>query len=146
MAFVLDASMTMTWCFEDERTPESDAVGSTLARADDQATVPAVWSFEVANAALRGLRRHRLAPAQVLSFLETLDRFPISHDNPLRPEAVTHLLKVARDHELSAYDAAYLELAERLGLPLATLDARLRAAAAQAGVPMFLPSGLRGNS
>ncbi|MDQ3779528.1 MAG: type II toxin-antitoxin system VapC family toxin [Chloroflexota bacterium] len=142
MAFVLDASMAMAWCFDDERTDVSEAV--LLALSDDEAIVPAVWSSEVTNATLRGLRRNRLTPTQVLSFLRTLDQLVIIYSDPLRAGMIPHLLKVARDHELSAYDAAYLELAERLGLPLATLDVRLRAAAAQAGVPLFWTSGLRG--
>ena len=136
MPFVLDASMTMAWCFQDERTTESEAVGLALS-LHEQAVVPAVWSVEVCNAALRGLRRNRLTAAEVFSFLRALDRFPISQTAPLQRAEILHLLDRARTYELSAYDASYLDLALRLGLPLATRDARLQDAATQAGVPLF---------
>lgn len=142
MAFVLDASMTMAWCFRDERTKESEAVGIALSRRE-RAVVPAVWSVEVCNATLRGLRRNRVTAAEVFSFFRALDRFPIAQSAPLERAELLHLLDRARTHELSAYDSSYLDLALHMGLPLATLDARLRQAAGQAGVPLF--SGVEGD-
>lgn len=141
MAFVLDASMTMAWCFDDERTEESEAVGLALSLSE-QAVVPSMWSVEVCNAALRGLRRNRLTASEVFSFVRALERFPIRQSDPMTPSMILQLLEVARTYSLSAYDASYLNLALHLSLPLATLDARLREAAEQAGVPLFEPPGL----
>ena len=138
MAFVLDASMTMAWCFRDERTAESEAIGRALAQTDE-AVVPTIWSVEVCNAALSGLRHNRLTMSEGVSFLRLLDRLPISQINSTTPETIRHLLDLARTHDLSAHDASFLDLALNLGLPLATLDARLGAAADRAGVPPFLP-------
>jgi predicted nucleic acid-binding protein len=135
MALVLDASMALAWCFEDEQTEESDAVLRALASED--VSVPAVWSFEISNAALKGLRRNRLTSADIVSFLRTLEPLYIRHHEPLESASIEDLISLARTYNLSAYDASYLDLALRLGLPLATLDVRLREAADQAGVPLF---------
>lgn len=144
MALVLDASMALAWCFEDEWSDESDTVLRAL--ATEEVTVPAVWSFEVSNAALRGLRRTRLTTAAFLSFLRTLETLQIRYYEPLRPGSLEDLVSLAQRHNLSAYDAAYLDLAIKLGLPLATLDGALREAASHSGVRLFsatAPNGSR---
>ena len=90
------------------------------------ASVPPIWPLEVANAVAIGERRQRLAPADVMRFLELLRELPIEIDAQTAARALSHTLPLARTHRLSAYDAAYLELAMREKLILTTLDNRLR--------------------
>ena len=132
MAFVLDASVTMAWCFEDEVTPYSEEILDSL--EGDSAVVPILWRLEVANVLLVGERRQRLTQAQSARFTELLTALPI--ETAQEQDAFTSLLALGREHKLSAYDASYLGLASRLGLPLATLDDKLRGAARQIGVPL----------
>jgi len=132
MAFVLDASMTMTWCFDDESTPASEAILDRL--RDDEAHVPPVWLLEVANVLVVAERRRRIAPSEAVRFTQTLRALPIYIDDGHKMEAIAPLLEVARHYGLSAYDASYLELAMTTGFPLATGDARLKSAAISAGV------------
>jgi len=129
MSFVLDASVTLAWCFEDESTAETDELLARL-RADS-VIAPSSWVFEIANALTVGQRRGRLVEAKAVLFASTLRSLPIEVA-PAPP--VASLMAVAMTHGLSAYDAAYLELAERTGLPLAALDGRLRDAAVSVGV------------
>ncbi|GAA1056076.1 twitching motility protein PilT [Agromyces luteolus] len=128
-AFVLDASVALSWCFEDEARPESDALLHRL--ADGGAIVPVIWEYEVANVLAVAERRGRLSEAEVARRSTLLRSLPIHVVRDLDP---TSLLQTARQHVLSAYDAAYLIVAEREGLPLATRDAALASAAAAAGV------------
>lgn len=133
MPFVLDASVTMTWCFDDEATQGTDAVLDRL--VGDTAVAPPLWQLEVANVLLVAERRARVTEAQAARFLDLLGRLPITIDaSPLEPSAV---LAVGRRHGLSSYDSAYLVLAERLALPLATLDDKLTAACNAAGVEVL---------
>ena len=122
----------MTWCFEDETTPYSEGVLNTLKKV--QAVVPSLWPFEVANVLLIGERRQRLTQAQTVRFVELLETLPINVTGASRE--FRPLLALGREYGLSAYDAAYLNLAASLGLPLATLDVSLRAAADRAGVAL----------
>ncbi|HVB09144.1 MAG TPA: type II toxin-antitoxin system VapC family toxin [Bacillota bacterium] len=134
MSFVLDGSMTLAWCFADEATPFSDGVLVRLSSSD--AAAPAIWPLEVANVLLLAERRRRITQAQAEAFVRLLRTLAIAVD-PGAPTAVWGaIMAVARRYQLTAYDAAYLELALREGLPMATLDARLRAAATAAGVPL----------
>ncbi|MBX9757480.1 MAG: type II toxin-antitoxin system VapC family toxin [Beijerinckiaceae bacterium] len=133
--FVLDCSVTMAWCFDDEATPFTDGVRDQLANM--RGVVPALWPLEVANATLVGERRKRLDEARSLRFLELLAGLPIDIDSETSARAWADTLYLARAHHLSIYDAAYLELAARRGLPLATLDGRLKAAAIQAGAAIY---------
>jgi predicted nucleic acid-binding protein len=133
--FVLDGSVTMVWGFEDEA---DDYAAAILDRMPDlQAFAPTVWPLEVANALLVGERRRRTTPADAARFLAILAPFPITVDDETATHAWHETTHLARAHGLSAYDAAYLELAIRRGLPLATLDDRLKAAAVAVGVPPF---------
>jgi len=134
MPFVLDTSVAMAWCFDDETTPGAEAVLDRL--ADDPAVVPAVWELEVANVLLVGERRGRLTEAQAARFVTLLSTLPINVD--LASSPMTTLLAAGRLHKLSAYDAAYFILAARDGIPLATQDRALRAAAKTAGVPLLI--------
>lgn len=128
--FVIDASVAVAWCFEDEATDASEAVLDQL--RTDHAAVPAVWPLEVANVLLVAERRGRLSEAQGLRFLELLAQLPIDVDDS--PTDKAGIVAAGRRHELSSFDASYLMLAERLGTSLATLDRRLAQAAGNAGV------------
>jgi predicted nucleic acid-binding protein len=135
MPFVLDASVAMSWCFADEITPFSDHVLESL--RDTYATVPPLWSFEVLNAVAMSERRGRLTAPLSDEFIETLSALDIRVDQDFPKAAQGDLLLLVRRHGLTSYDAAYLQLAKRRNLPLATLDRKLLAAASQEGVALF---------
>ena len=136
--FVLDCSMTLAWCFADEASPLTDGVRDRL--ADLGAVVPGIWPLEVANVLLVAERRGRLDQARSLRFISLLRQLPIIVDVETDRRAFTEIGQVARAYDLSAYDAAYLELAIRRGLPLASKDLKLLKAAQAAGVPEFDPT------
>jgi predicted nucleic acid-binding protein len=129
---VLDASVTLCWLFEDQATAYTDLVLDRLGGGDG-AVVPAIWSFEIANAVAVAERRKLVNPAQAVAFLQTLGQLSIAVDRKIE-QIFNAVLEAARRYRLSAYDAGYLELAMREALPLATLDAALRNAARAAGV------------
>ncbi len=133
--FILDCSVTMAWCFDDEASTYTDRVRERL--ADERAVVPAIWPLEVANAAIVGERRKRLDEARSVRFFFLLDSLPIVIDSETRVRAFGEIPHLCRTYNLSAYDAAYLELAIRRGLPLACLDGKLKAAATAVGVPLL---------
>jgi predicted nucleic acid-binding protein len=135
--FVLDCSVAVAWFFEDEANDYAQAVEASLAGA--VAIVPALWHLEVANALLVGERRKRATEAKVTTFLELLGSLPITLDDDTATRAWQKSIHLARGHRLSVYDAAYLEIALRRGLALATLDDRLAHAAEAAGVPSYEP-------
>jgi predicted nucleic acid-binding protein len=132
--FVVDTSIAMAWCFEDEATQATDAVLNRL--RDDHAVVPAIWPLEVANVLLVAERRGRLSEAQASRFLELLAQLPINVDDS--PTDMAGIVATGRRHTLSSYDASYLQLAERLGAALATLDKTLAKAASKAGVQLLV--------
>lgn len=132
MALVLDSSVALAWCFEDETTPYTESVLERL--REDGAVVPAIWPLEVANVLLVGERRQRITEAQSVRFVQLLQALPITLDTETSASSLGSVLALGREHALSAYDASYLELAARQGLPLATQDAHLIAAARRAGV------------
>lgn len=134
MTIVIDASVTMGWCFDDEATDQTDAVLDSLEH--DEAVVPTLWHLEVANILLVAERRGRISEAQAARFLNLLGRLPIRTD--MMPIDTTAVLAAGRRHDLSAYDAAYLVLAERLAAPLATLDDKLISASKNAGVSLVV--------
>ena len=135
--FVLDCSVAMAWCFEDETTPLGDAALDALSAGE--ALVPAIWPLEVANVVLVGERRGRLAEADTTRFVALLGALPITVDVETPQRALKEVLTLARERGLSSYDAAYLELAMREGLALATLDAGLKRAAKRLGVSLITP-------
>lgn len=132
MPFVLDASVAVAWCFEDEATPDADRVLRTL--ESDTAFVPSIWPLEVANALCVAERRKRLQASDIARFSELVCALPITVESSQLERVLGPVLTVARVHGLSCYDAAYIELAMREGLPLATLDERLRTSAKRSGV------------
>lgn len=134
MSLVIDASVTMAWCFEDESTDFTRAI--FLHVETDGAVVPALWPLEVANTVLVGRRRGRLLPAQAATFLTILRRLPISVDATTHAHAWSSIFHLAESEQLSVYDASYLDLAIRLNLPIATVDARMRGAATRLGIQL----------
>jgi predicted nucleic acid-binding protein len=133
--FVMDASVTMSWAFSEELTPLTERLLRDL--PDGEAVVPAIWPLEVANVLLVAERKGRIVRADVLRFVELLLELPIRIHQVAAAHAFEDVLPVARDAGLSTYDASYLELAGRLGLPLATLDVKLRGAAREMGVAVL---------
>jgi predicted nucleic acid-binding protein len=132
----LDASVAVAWCFEDEATAVTEGILDLLAKGTT-VVVPAVWPLEVANAILSAERKKRINVAQAAAFLRRIAGFPISVDPIPLGRAFDQVLSVGRQHQLTAYDAAYLELALRETLPLATLDNDLRRSAEIAGVGLL---------
>jgi predicted nucleic acid-binding protein len=134
-ALVLDASVTLAWAFEDEGFTYTDLVLESLATV--KACVPNIWPLEVGNALLVAERRGRLNQAASVQFLTLLWKLPILVESSKMELMMGEILALARQHRLSSYDAAYLHLAMRHGIPLATHDEVLRQAATQAGVSLF---------
>lgn len=141
MSLVLDNSVAMRWCFGDGK-PEALDYAAKVARKlrTDSALVPAVWGLEVANVLARAESSGQLALDKSDEFLSLLKSMRIEADPTTAEHALTDTLSLARQHHLSAYNAAYLELALREQLPLATLDADLRAASKTAGGTLYAPT------
>ena len=132
---IVDGSVAVAWCFPDEKGEYPESVLDSLTSAG--AIVPSLWSLEVANALLMGERRKRSTPEGTAKSVQFLESLPINVDDATAPQAFGHTLHLARAHNLSAYDASYLELAIRRGLPLASLDEKLKAAATVVGVALY---------
>jgi len=134
-ALVIDSSLAAAWCFPDERTDYTNAVLRVVS-TPLEATAPRLWAYEVRNSILMGLRRKRIGKADAEYFLDSLKGLPIRLTDPLSYDGVFSL---ADRHGLTVYDAAYLDLALREGLPLASLDNELCKAAGNSGVALFQP-------
>jgi predicted nucleic acid-binding protein len=132
---VIDSSVAIAWCFPDEQDDYSQCVLDAL--SSERAIVPDLWHLEVANTLLVGERRKRSTQANTVTWLGFLASLPITADEETTAHAFTDTLNLAREHSLSSYDAAYLELAMRRGLPLATLDEKLKVAAQAVGVSLY---------
>ncbi len=130
--FVLDCSVSISWIFSDEHSHYAEAVLRLLEH--QQAIVPSIWLLEIANVLLVGERRGRITQAQTSQALLLLESLDIVVDDNTENQALSATLTLGREQRLAAYDAAYLELAIRLQLPLATLDERLATAANRCGV------------
>jgi len=135
--FVLDCSIAIAWCFENQRDRYTDAV--LVALKADEALVPALWPLEIVNVLLVAERRRQLRHADATRFLALVSELPIEVDRAPTLREARELLALGREQRLSAYDAAYLYLATRDRLPLATRDAALRAAMRATGVTAFAP-------
>ena len=132
MSFVVDSSAALAWVYSEETT---EAISEVLARLTDRrAWVPALWRLEVANVLEMNVRRGRHDAAFRDAALADLAVLPISIDAETDRQAWGATVRLAARHRLTVYDAAYLELAQRRGLPLATLDKELRDAATAEGV------------
>lgn len=132
---VVDASVALAWCFPDEASNYADGV--LVALEGHAILVPAVWGLEIANAVLTGERSKRLRQPEIRRFTTLLDSLSLVQDMQSVGEHVSNILPLARQYNLSAYDAAYLELSIRHGTPLATLDGKLQKAAQEAGIVIF---------
>jgi predicted nucleic acid-binding protein len=127
--FVLDASVVLTWCFPDEESQKASEISERIAEGD-RVVVPAFWRHEILNALLVGERRKRLTRELSEAFIEDLNRLPVDVDEQATAATVFDVTQsLCRKHGLTAYDAAYLEIARREGTGLATLDDQLRRAA-----------------
>ena len=132
---VLDASVALTWCFKNEATAAADRVLGRLAA--EAASVPAIWHLEIANVLALSERRGRITPADTAEFIALLETLEIVIDDETPSRAFGRVLDLARKERLMTYDAAYLELAMRLGVPLASKDADLCDAAERLGVSVL---------
>ena len=137
MSFVLDCSAALPWVFGDEATEETDQLLDEMARGE-QAWVPAIWHLELGNVLLGAMRKKRIDQAGIEAFFARLGDLEIAVDAETSDRAWDKTLDLAQLHRLSNYDAAYLELAMRRGIPLATLDKELTAACRTAGVQLRL--------
>ena len=135
MAFVVDASVTLPWFLVDERTAFTDSLLDVIDRIEYWA--PSVWRLEIPNALLAAERKRRIDRVRRLEALEQASRLRIKVDPTLPDMQSISALAVRR--QLSTYDAAYLELAVRLGFGLITLDRQLARAAVAEGVPLEAP-------
>lgn len=135
MSLVLDSSVTLSWCFEDERTAATVALLRQI--QESGAVVPSLWRLEVANALQMSMRRGRVTGEFRDAMLNDFLALDITTDTDTDTFAWSATLRLADRFQLTLYDAAYLELAQRLSLPLATLDRELRTAAGALGVPLL---------
>ena len=126
MSFVLDSSIALAWVLPDESNPRADELLERLIA--EGAVVPPIWPLEIGNVLLVALRRRRIRQEEFETILERLARLPIEVDIEATDHALAGVLLLAAQLGLTTYDAAYLDLAQRRKLPLATLDKRLRAA------------------
>lgn len=133
--FVLDCSIAVSWCFEDEASEVCDALLERV--RDEGALVPSLWHLELGNVMIQAERRGRVMSADVTTRLELIGDLPIATDGETPLRALHEILALARAENLTTYDAAYLELAIRRGLPLATNDKRLRSAGKNTGVQII---------
>ncbi len=133
MDWVVDSSLALAWALPDETSKEADRFLSRLS-IKSNLWVPALWWYEMANALLMAQRRKRLGEAERIRLMELYRRLPIRTDGVLDSDIVWRLQTLAIEYNLSAYDAAYLELAQRKGLGLATVGRSLRGAAQKAGM------------
>ena len=133
--FVIDNSVVMAWYFEDEASDYTVSVLESLSRYD--CIVPSIWPLEVANTLIVGERKGRATEARATRFIALLEALPIHVDSETTKHALSDTLQLAREHNLSSYDAAYLELAMREGVTLATQDKALKKAALKCGLKIF---------
>jgi predicted nucleic acid-binding protein len=136
MQFVLDCSVAISWCLVDENNPTANAILAIMPNAE--AFVPGIWSLEIANVLLVAERRNRMTQEQSSEAITLLQSLLIQVDTATDANALGATLTLGRQEGLAAYDAAYLELALRLGLPLATIDQRLALAATRCGVDLVV--------
>jgi len=132
--FVVDASITLAWCFEDESTSRTESVMERLVR--EGGIAPAHWAMEVANGLRFAASSGRVDDASIMRAREIVRQIPVEV-RPVETSTALFLIEPAREHDLTVYDAAYLGLAQALGLGVATLDQRLAAACRTVGVPLI---------
>lgn len=133
----MDSAVTLTWCFSDEATAYTESFLNRLSTLTDTAIVPALWLYEIVNVVALASRKRRITQLQGIQFLHSLTDLPIEVDYPNKILLFKDVAPLAERHRLTGYDAAYLELALRLALPLATLDQELIQASKDAGVTVL---------
>jgi predicted nucleic acid-binding protein len=134
-SFVVDSSVALAWCFQDEATPATRALLQRM--GGESALVPAWWFLELTNVLALAERKRRITPAKVAEFIALIGGFDLEIDEEGSRRAFTHLLPLCRAHQLTSYDALYLDLTLRRQIPLATLDEPLRKAAEKLGVKLL---------
>jgi len=132
---ILDCSMAMAWCFADESTPETVGIQDRL--ATEAAVVPAHWFLEIANVLAMAEKRKRISVDDSVQFVQLLCCLDIQVDEEASRRAFDHILPLCRNHGLTSYDAAYLDLVLRRQVPLASLDDALRQAATSLGMQVL---------
>ena len=132
---VIDASLALAWCFPDGASEYADGV--LVALEGRTVMVPPVWALEITNAVLVAERRKRVKQADVRRFVELLGGLTLIEQSQTAIDTVSSVLPLARQYGLSAFDAAYLDVAVRQGAPLATLDSTLEKAGRSAGIKIF---------
>ncbi len=130
--FIIDNSVVMSWCFKDQANAYADSILERL--IESMAYVPSVWPLEVVNVLLAAERKKYISQADSVRFISLLAELPIVVESDSPVKSMKELLGLARAHDLSSYDASYLDLAMKKGLPLATLDEKLRKAAVHTSV------------
>ena len=143
--FVLDASVVLTWCFPDQNAAMAQHVAGMF-KQGDTAVAPSFWPHEVLNALLVGEKRKRISKELLRSFLDDLARLPIVLERFPAEVVFGRIQRLSRKHALTAYDAAYLDLALDRSLPLATLDEDLARASKKARVRLVQPELVRRRS
>jgi len=133
--FVVDNSVVMAWCFQDEASQYADAILGSLEVS--RAIVPSIWPLEVENVLLVAELRNRLSEADSARFIALLTELPITIEQESPERMMREILALAREHQISSYDASYLDLAMRKGVPIATLDNGLIKASERSQVPIM---------
>lgn len=134
--FVADASVTLAWCFADETSSSLETLLDRLIDGEE-VLVPSRWSLEVLNGLLQAHKRGRIAELAIKEYLAILFSFRLIVDRTSDLQRSNGIRELALKHRLTSYDAAYLELAIRLKLPIATFDEELKKAAASEGLSLL---------
>jgi predicted nucleic acid-binding protein len=135
MSFVLDASIALSWCFADEATTYTWKLLERL--EEETAFVPSIWPLEIGNILILAERKKRVSYAHVIQSLELMSNLPIQIDEETAQRAFYETSQLAHAEKLTSYDASYLELSIRLGIPLATKDKILAKVAKKLGVGLL---------
>ena len=132
--FVLDCSIAISWCFEDETTPDTDKILDMI--CEEGAFVPNLWHLEITNVLIQAEKRGRITPTAISQRLNELSLLPIKVDLETHQKAFTNIARLAQEQNLTSYDAAYLELALRRNLGIATKDKAMKKAAINLKIPL----------
>jgi predicted nucleic acid-binding protein len=141
---VIDSSVALAWCFEDEASPETDKLFERV--LEYGAVVPGLWYLELSNVLLQAEKSGRISAGDIATRLDLIAELPISIDQQTTVRAWHEILTLARAQRLTTYDATYLELASRRGIPLLTKDEDLAQAAMRLGVVVLPTSKEKGGS
>jgi len=135
LTLVIDASVTLSWHFDDEARPNTNEIYGRILRGFTHA--PAIWLLEVTNALVLAVRRQRIPTSKLDAFIDELDIMPLTLHQTAGSDRISVIIDIATQHRLTTYDAAYLELAQRLKLPLATYDQDMGRAAKAMDLALF---------